>query len=86
MICFTSLYLHFQGPVPLANLSEGLRRYAKQLEADIDSYLQSGNKDMPSKCMIAQDILRMVRPIFLTPGRGCSPGDVEWRSGEDRKA
>ncbi len=65
-ICNNTLKMYnVQGPVPLANLSESLRPYAKQMEADIDSYLQSGNKDMPSKCMIAQDILRMVRSLVL---------------------
>lgn len=49
-----------QGPVPLASLSESAMPYAKQMEADIESYLQSGNKDMSSKCLVAQDVLRHV--------------------------
>ena len=47
--------------MPLSNLSEPVKPYAKQLEADILSYLESGNKEMSAKCLIAQDILRHVR-------------------------
>ena len=46
-------------------MSDAVKPYAKQLEADIESYLESGNKDMSSKCLIAQDILRHVRPRHI---------------------
>ena len=44
-------------------MSDAFKPYAKQLEADIEAYLESGNKDMSTKCLIAQDILRHVRSM-----------------------
>ena len=51
--------------MPLSNLSDAAKPYAKQLEADIETYLESGNKDMSTKCLVAQDILRHVSTFHM---------------------
>lgn len=54
-------WVPLQGPVLLTDIKEPLKPHAKQMELDIDAYLTGSNKDMQSKCLIAQEILRQVR-------------------------